>query len=291
MHRQILCRRKCTDPFVVQLWVVQQDSTHVRIKFHHHTNVPEAKQKYSIFFILTNGNINKIQTTCLIWVFNWHHVLFYRKHRYCMNLPDLSDGGCVDCSKLQLLFLLQCKNTNTHVHVWTCCKHTYKQLPVQFNVRLLVKVVDTHVIFAEVADELLGFVHGSWCWSEHRESLLVHLIYRHALRRKKTNKSPVSTFCKIKNELCSRRKNCKTVLHLQTVSLNTLPVWACSLRRLYPPGPTKRARLETGTRMFSEDRVKLYQYCLICSIILMPRPFPSSSCHPDSTFNVNAMSS
>lgn len=31
-----------TDPFVVQLGVVQQDRTHVGIKFHHHTNIPKA---------------------------------------------------------------------------------------------------------------------------------------------------------------------------------------------------------------------------------------------------------
>lgn len=45
-------------------------------------------------------------------------------------------------------------------------------------------MVETHIIFAELTDEGLGFVHGSWCWSEHRESLLVHLTYCHTLRRK-----------------------------------------------------------------------------------------------------------
>ncbi|TNN63718.1 hypothetical protein EYF80_026035 [Liparis tanakae] len=33
-----------TDPFVVQLRVVQQDGAHVGIKFHHHPDVPEAEQ-------------------------------------------------------------------------------------------------------------------------------------------------------------------------------------------------------------------------------------------------------
>lgn len=46
------------------------------------------------------------------------------------------------------------------------------------------KVVETHIIFADVTDEGLGFAHGSWCWSEHRESFLVHLTYCHTLRGK-----------------------------------------------------------------------------------------------------------
>lgn len=43
--------------------------------------------------------------------------------------------------------------------------------------------VKTHIIFADLTDEFLGFVHGSRRWSKHRKSLLVHLIYRHTLRR------------------------------------------------------------------------------------------------------------
>lgn len=39
----------------------------------------------------------------------------------------------------------------------------------------------THVVLADLADELLGFVHGSGRRGEHGESLLIHLIYRHAL--------------------------------------------------------------------------------------------------------------
>lgn len=41
----------------------------------------------------------------------------------------------------------------------------------------------THIVLADLTDEVLGFVHGSRCWSEHRESLLVHLVYRHTLKR------------------------------------------------------------------------------------------------------------
>lgn len=42
----------------------------------------------------------------------------------------------------------------------------------------------THVILADLADELLGFVHGSGRWGEDGERLLVHLIYCHALKKK-----------------------------------------------------------------------------------------------------------
>lgn len=35
--------------------------------------------------------------------------------------------------------------------------------------------------------------------------------------------------------------------------MTSSPVWACSLRRLNPPGPTNRARLDKGTLTFSVE--------------------------------------
>lgn len=40
------------------------------------------------------------------------------------------------------------------------------------------------------------------------------------------------------------------------LSSSSSPVLACNLRRLYPPGPTNRARLDTGTRTFSVNEAE-----------------------------------
>lgn len=41
----------------------------------------------------------------------------------------------------------------------------------------------THIILADLSDELLSFVHRSRSWSKHRKRLLVHLTYCNTLRK------------------------------------------------------------------------------------------------------------
>lgn len=105
-------------------------------------------------------------------------------------------------------------------------------------------VVDTHIVLADLTDEVLGFMHGSRCWSEHRESLLVHLIYCHTLKRsqqissfnivlqslsciadwgKKTHPK-CTCFCRVSGWFSDSVK--------YKIWGYMLPVWACSLRRL-----------------------------------------------------------
>lgn len=104
-------------------------------------------------------------------------------------------------------------------------------------------VVDTHIVLADLADEVLGFMHGSRCWSEHRESLLVHLIYCHTLKRSKQ----ISSFNILLQSLycvadwggethqkctCFCRVSGWFSDSVKYKMLGLLPVWACSLRRL-----------------------------------------------------------
>lgn len=99
-------------------------------------------------------------------------------------LPYLSNGGSVDGTKVQLLFLLQQKapsvngpplicDMNTKQYLWFCRWVSFFPLGVR----------KTHIVLADLADKVEDFIHGSWCGSEHRERLLIHLIYCHPSKR------------------------------------------------------------------------------------------------------------
>ena len=107
---------------------------------------------------------------------DWQQILFFFT---CNSLPYLSNGGSVDSTKLQLLFLLQ-HMTERYKHFNAYSNYIY----IYINICAHLQAFETHIIFADVSDEFLGFSHGSRCWSEHRESLLVHLTNCHTLRGK-----------------------------------------------------------------------------------------------------------
>lgn len=62
-------------------------------------------------------------------------------------------------------------------------------------IQKLQQVPETHIIFADFTDEFLGFIHGSWRWSKHRERLLIHRIYCYAWRHSKGEPVDISIFC------------------------------------------------------------------------------------------------
>lgn len=84
-------------------------------------------------------------------------------------LPDLCDGGGVNGSKLQLLLLLQRQTQDQRQRLTQ--QHTTEESGV--------RQLRTYIVFTDVTDELLGFVHGAGCRSKHGERLLVHLTDRH----------------------------------------------------------------------------------------------------------------
>lgn len=83
-----------------------------------------------------------------------------------------------------------------HIYIYSICHDFY----------LLLRVVTrTHIILADLTDEVLSFVHGSWRRSEHRESLLIHLVYRHALKRQRNHQFQHS----VTQSVMNNRKNRK----------------------------------------------------------------------------------
>lgn len=89
-----------------------------------------------------------------------------RAVRVCA-VPDLSDGGCVDGSKLQLLLLLRDRTQASESRHDTSSEQPFKR---------------TYVISADVPDELLRLVHGAGRRRKHGERLLVHLTDGHTCR-------------------------------------------------------------------------------------------------------------
>lgn len=107
----------------------------------------------------------------------------------CTYSPHFSDSCCVNCTKLQLLFLLQkVRKKNSVLDLSTRGKHIFCiESDSETCTHRERTWALTYVIFTDVTDELLSFVHGSWWRSEHGERLLVHLTYCHTSTEKESS--------------------------------------------------------------------------------------------------------
>lgn len=73
---------------------------------------------------------------------------------------------------------------------------TYRQCSViVWNIKLIMNKPDAfwilllaHIVFADIANELLGFIHSSRSWSKHRERFFIHLTYSDTFRGNKKTK-------------------------------------------------------------------------------------------------------